>query len=302
MSRHKVVLAVNVFDNADSLREYVDWHLALGVDFIVAADMGSADGSQDILADLARSGLLNWSSQLRKNLDGYDPLTALAKIARDRFDADWIILLDADEFLCTTGESLHDIVQIAAEEEISVLTIPRFNMTGALPDSDQHYLEILNLRIDRPSAVRPDTMISGDLQVPQVFARIMPRIIVRASSFVEYEPGAHTAVTSYGNVGQRAELKISHYPFRNFREYERKVENIAAFMAVNQHLPPGWGWHWRRYIRLRNAGELKAEYDKQFVSSARACELIRDQTCSIDNTLANWIRGARALHPEGHAL
>jgi hypothetical protein len=185
MSRDKVVLAVNVLDGADTLRECIDWHLAAGVDFVVASDMGSVDGSQDILADIARSGSLSWSSQPRKNIDGYDPLTELAKTARDRFEADWIILLDADEFLCTSGEDLHDVVRTAREKEISALTVSRFNMTGPPPEPDQHCLEVLNLRIDRPSVVSPDTMVSGDLQVPQVFAAVLPKVIVRASSFVE---------------------------------------------------------------------------------------------------------------------
>ena len=304
ISRDKIVLAVNVFDNADTLRDCVDWHLAAGVDFIVAADMGSDDGSQDILEDFAKSGSLSWSSQPRQNLDGYDPLTALAKTARDRFNADWIILLDADEFLCTGGASLHDVTRTAGQEDIAVLTVPRFNMTGPLPQSEQHYLEVLNLRIDRPSAVSSNTKISGDLLFAQVFARIQPKVIVRASSFVEYGAAAHDAVTSHGSVGQHAELKILHYPFRHFREYEKKVENIAAFLAVNQHLPPDWGWHWRRFVRVRDAGQLKAEYDKQFVSPARACEFVGDRTCSIDNTLAHWIRGTRALmlHTEGPTL
>jgi hypothetical protein len=50
-------------------------------------------------------------------------------------------------------------------------------------------------------------------------------------------------------------------------------------------------------------GQLKAEYDKQFISPARACELIRDQTCSIDNTLVDWMKRARApaLVPEESA-
>jgi hypothetical protein len=293
VSRDKVVLAINVLDSADTLRECVEWHLAANVDFIVASDMGSTDGSQDILADLARSGALRWSSQPRRNIDGYDPLTELARIARDRFEADWIILLDADEFLCLTGGSLHGIAQTANQHDISALTIPRFNMTGAPPESGQHCLEILNLRIDRPSAVSFETKISGDLQVPQVFASIAPKVIVRASKFVEYGPGAHAAVTSSGNAHRSAELKILHYPFRSFSEYERKVENIAAFMAANSHLPPSWGWHWRRFISIRNAGQLKAEYDNQFVLPARAHELIRDQTCSIDNAIADWITGRK---------
>ena len=130
MSRDKVVLAVNVVDNADTLREFLDWYQAIGVDFIVAFDSGSTDGSRDIFDEYARSGALSWMSQSRKNIDGFDPFSELARIAHDRFEADWIILADADEFLCVTGESLHSILQEAKRDEISVLSIPRFNMTG----------------------------------------------------------------------------------------------------------------------------------------------------------------------------
>jgi hypothetical protein len=51
-----------------------------------------------------------------------------------------------------------------------------------------------------------------------------------------------------------------------------------------------WGWHWKRWIRLNEAGQLRQEYEAQFVTPEHAEELVRDGTCSIDATVANWIR------------
>jgi len=290
MSCDKVVLAVNVVDNADTLREFLDWYQALGVDFIVAFDSGSTDGSRNILDEYARSGALSWMSQPRKNIDGFDPFSELARIAHDRFEADWIILADADEFLCITGESLHSILQEAKRDEISVLSIPRFNMTGTPPAPGQNALEVLNLRIDQPLALSRQERLSGDIKIPQIFAPIRPKTIVLASRFVEYGAGAHTATTSSGRTAERAELRMLHYPFRSYEEFERKVENITVWMAANTHLPPSWGWHWRRYIRLREEGRLKQEFDGQFVSLERARQLIEEGACSVDDTIASWVR------------
>jgi hypothetical protein len=148
----------------------------------------------------------------------------------------------------------------------------------------------LSLRIDRPFAVSRDERLSGDLKVPQIFAPIMPKTIVRASSFVEYGAGAHTATSSSGRTGERAELRMLHYPFRSYEEFEKKVENITVWMAANTHLPPDWGWHWCRYIRLRDAGQLKQEFNGQFVSPERARQLIEEGACSVDDTVANWVK------------
>ena len=47
----KVVLAVGVYDTAGILADYLDWYLHIGVDFIVALDYGSTDGSVTSLND-----------------------------------------------------------------------------------------------------------------------------------------------------------------------------------------------------------------------------------------------------------
>ena len=66
MRANKIILAVHVLDNADVLRDYLEWYRQLGVDLVVANDFGSTDGGQDILEDFAKQDFVRWSYQASK--------------------------------------------------------------------------------------------------------------------------------------------------------------------------------------------------------------------------------------------
>jgi hypothetical protein len=44
---------------------------------------------------------------------------------------------------------------------------------------------------------------------------------------------------------------------------------------------------------LNQEGRLREDYENQFLSPARAEELIRDGVCSIEATISNWIERAK---------
>jgi len=140
---------------------------------------------------------------------------------------------------------------------------------------------------------RAEQQLSGDLPIPFIFIRHPSKTIVRAAAFVEYGAGTHTAKSAWGRSGTVRWLHFLHFPIRGFDKLEKKVSNTAAWLADNPHLQPWWGWHWRRWIRLNQEGRLRADYESQFVSPARAEELIRDGTCSVDETVARFLE-ARA--------
>ena len=77
---------------------------------------------------------------------------------------------------------------------------------------------------------------------------------------------------------------------RGYDKFETKVRNTAAWLADNSHLEPWWGWHWRRWISLREAGKLREEYEDQFASPKREEDLLRDGTYVRDETIANWVK------------
>jgi glycosyltransferase involved in cell wall biosynthesis len=288
MPSDKIVLVSSVIDQGDILGDFLQWYLDIGVDFILVQEFGSTDNSHDVLRSFADDGRVAWFPLPERNMQKYDPGLALASVARDRHDADWIIYCDADEFLCADGD-LRTILRDAANNDCSVVSVPRLNMTGSVLRPGQSAPGSLTLRIDRPVPVRPEFMSMDELPVPHIFTKHPPKTIVRAKALVSYGPGTHTAAASWGRNGEVDGLRFLHFPVRGFDKFEKKIQNTVAWLDDNPHLHPTWAWHWRRFIRYYRSGRLREEYENQFLSPARAQELVGNGTCTIDDTVARWV-------------
>ena len=293
MLKGKIVLITIPYDQVDILQDFLDWHLQLGIDLIVAMDGGSTDGSRDVLEANAKTGPVVWMPLPERDMTKYSVTDELAALARDRYDADWIILCDVDEFLCTKGADLRTILAEAERDGITLLTVPRRTMTGPPLQPGQRATQALTLRIDRTVEPTHEQQISWNLPAPFVFLEVGGHLVVRASALAQYGVGAHVATTSWGKSETSDQLYILHYAVRGFESLLTKVHNTEAWLNDNKHLAPGWGWHWRRWIHLNKEGRLREDYDQQFVSSERAEELIREGICVVDETVAQWIAKKR---------
>ena len=294
MKNDKIVLLVLTSNQADILRDYLEWHLELGVDLILAEDVGSTDDTHDILESFARKGRVRWSLVPDKNRAKYRGEETLARMAIDQHGADWIIMSDVDEFLCPQGPELRTILERAAADDVTAISVPCFNVTGPLPQGGRRATETLTLRIDRPAIPPDEQLISGDLPVPYIFIRHPPKTITRASAFAGYGPGVHSVATAWGKTTVYPDLRFLHYPIRRLDKLEEKIAAAIAFFEINTHLEPWWSWHWRRWIRLYEEGRLREEYESQFLSPERSRELVRDGVCTVDETISNWIRQSDA--------
>ena len=94
-------------NEADIIDAHVAFHLNAGVDFIVAIDNGSDDGTTEILDSYARDGHLQLTRDAG-DLEQSDWVTRMARRAATDFGADWVINSDADEFWWPRGDSLKD--------------------------------------------------------------------------------------------------------------------------------------------------------------------------------------------------
>ena len=289
MNNDKIVLLVVPSNQGDILKDYIEWHLGLGVNLILAQDVGSTDNTHEILESFSKSGHLQWSVVPDRNRSEYRAEETLVKTAIDRHDADWIIMSDVDEFLCPQRQELRTILQRAVADNVTAISVPCFNMTGPPLHVAQRATEALTLRIDRSRAASPEEQLSGDLGVPYIFIRHPPKTITRASAFVGYGTGMHSVDIAWGVTRELPELRFLHYPIRGFDAFEAKIAAAVSFFELNTHLEPWWSWHWRRWIRLNRDGRLREEYESQFLSPARAQELITDGGCTVDDTIANWI-------------
>jgi Glycosyl transferase family 2 len=289
MPRDTVVLFTAPSDQGDILQDFLEWHLDLGVDLILAMDHGSTDGSRELLEEYSKTRPVVWYPVEERDIRKYSPADELAALARDRYGADWIIHCDVDEFLCTRGADLRTILARVAKDEITLITVPRRTMTGAPLQPGQRATQALTLRIDRTVEPTPLQQVTWDLPAPFVFLEVGGHLIVRAEAFDRYGAGAHVGTTKWGKTATLDDLYILHYPVRGFDSLETKVRNTISWLDANKHLAPGMCWHWRRWIHLSEQGLLREDYDRQFVSPEQARELVEQGVCAVDESVVGWL-------------
>ena len=98
-------------DNEDLVGAHLAFHLAAGVDFVVATDHLSVDGTRDILREHERAGHL---TLICKDAEQYVPgewVNDMARLAATEHAADWIIHSDIDEFWWPRGGNLKDVLR-----------------------------------------------------------------------------------------------------------------------------------------------------------------------------------------------
>jgi glycosyl transferase family 2 len=105
----KLVMTLVVRDEAEVVDAQLAYHLNAGVDFVLATDHASQDGTTEILESYERAGhlrLLRVEGE-GKELDGEWRLR-MARLAATEHGADWVIETDVNEFWWPRGESLKD--------------------------------------------------------------------------------------------------------------------------------------------------------------------------------------------------
>lgn len=94
-ARYLAVCAI-AKDEGPYFKEWIDRHLALGVDVFYIYDNGSTDDTRRILEPYVRSGIVEytyWPGH-RRQLAAYDDC-----LERHRFSSRWIAFIDLDEFI-----------------------------------------------------------------------------------------------------------------------------------------------------------------------------------------------------------
>ena len=77
----KLVMTLLVRDEADIVSSNIDFHLNHGVDFIIATDNLSVDGTTDILRAYERHGVLHYIDETDDNYAQHRWVTHMARLA-----------------------------------------------------------------------------------------------------------------------------------------------------------------------------------------------------------------------------
>jgi hypothetical protein len=275
----KLVMTLVVRDEEDIVGSNIDFHLAQGVDFIIATDNLSVDGTPEILRRYERRGLLHYIHQPEDNFAQHRWVTHMAQMACTDFGADWVINNDADEFWWPEGGDLKKTLA-ATPSSCLALTVERTNF---LP------------RSMAPGAFFADVMTVRERRSCNVLGDPLPgKVCHRALADIEVAHGNHWVSLSGKELPtQLAPISILHFPVRSYPQLENKIAMGGAACARNTSLPPQIGATWRYLYRAYEAGELETLWRKMILDDSLIDEGLRKDSLVRDHRLERFFSGRR---------
>jgi len=278
----KVVMTLLVRNEADVVDAQLAFHLNAGVDFVIATDNRSDDGTTEILERYERSGRLQLIREDGDDMRQAAWVTRMARLAATEHDADWVINSDADEFWWPRGGTLKDVLGVVPAR----FGVIRGCWRHFLPRPDGHpdFAERMTVRLRTPA-------FPGD---KSTIYHAHQKVAHRADPHVEITSGNHDA-TGRGLEPLRGwhPLEVLHFSFRSSEQAARKARGGWLRNAVVDHEP-----HQLRLDRaIRDSGTASSFFEDLAVSDEQLEHGLADGTLAVDTRLRDALRTLR--DPEG---
>ena len=280
-----LVLTLRARDEADVVDAQIAFHLNAGVDFVIAIDHRSEDGTTEILESYARAGHLHLIRETGEVMREGDWATRMARLAAGDFGADWVIASDADEFWWPRGGSLKEVLASVPE---------RYGIVRAL----------LRQFVPRPDdgsffADRMVARVSGSAPINDPTSLFRPNLksIHRGDPEVTLSAGAHTLLES-GLVPLRAwyPIELLHFPIRSFEQCDRKYDHLREALGASRNA------YYDDVHRARQEGRFAEFYNSLIVDDEALERGIEDGTLMIDTRLRDALQALRLPGRDEFAL
>jgi Glycosyl transferase family 2 len=271
----KLVLTLLVRDEADIVDDHIAFHLAAGVDYVIAADNGSTDGTTEILEKYERDGRLH-RIDLPDPFSQIEVVTRLARLAATRFKADWVINSDADEFWWARTGTLKEMLGAVPPRFGSVRGMWR-NFV-ARPKGPESFAERMTIRSQEPTrGVHPFN--------PHF------KTVHRGSAEVEVGGGNHDVIgRGLAPLYSWYPIDVLHFPIRSLEQFERKFLRWWQITAVDGEASNPY------YNTVRDAhreGRIPALYEPFVVDEEQLARGLADGTLVEDSRLRDSLRSLR---------
>jgi hypothetical protein len=263
----RIAAHVGVKDEVELVERCLAQLYAIGVDYVIASDMGSTDGTLELLrarGDTHRFRLVELDDREPSALRDWS--TRVTRWVQEA-GADWAVFLDADELLLPRDGDLRRCASLAGADLLSIdrfnvpLTAEGLDLPQPLPPSFYDQLPLVVEPV-------PDLHLQVDADPPVPWSRGVPmaKAMLRPERVSLVTIAGHDALPREGVELRRtrpADLLIAHLPFTTRGRFEAKVANIAQVLAADPGFFEGIAWHWKRWVAAYTRGDIEAEFDRQ---------------------------------------
>ena len=260
----RLVMTILVKDEADIIEANIRTHASLGVDAFAIMDNSSTDGTREILVRLQKE----FEIVIIDEMGEYNQakwMKSLAKIAKKRLKADWVISNDADEFWIPKNK-------LTLKENLafkgSVLTIQRYNML--LLEKKEFFLS--QYYVKNPIFYSKENQLNSK-KVSITLTKIAPKTIINPHGLIYLRGGNHKALhianirdylhSGYDKIKRFRDIEVFHYPIRSYAQFEKNIKNRKRLLESRKKI--SMGPHYRRWVELYNMGELEDEFYRSIV-------------------------------------
>jgi hypothetical protein len=295
-----VVIALLVGNEAELIEAQIAYHLGLGVAGMVIADLNSLDGTTERLAPYAtdpRLVIRRFEEDSLISAQGMRMSEVWAwtlDAARSHFAPDWVVRLDADEFLMPQTP---DLAQAFAAHDTHIATrIPRHNAVfeAGPPEvfaGPRSYADLTAQVIVKTPLSSDAARACAQDACPLILTRIQPKVAVRPDAVGNFTTGGHGAVHANGtalNIPASRSLAIVHYWFTTLGRFQRKSSFLLEFEErYRRFMPEKAGWQWSHWAQVAAEGPVAvaAEFVRQFPDPETCAQLRHDGIIGPANQL-----------------
>jgi hypothetical protein len=267
----RIVMTLLARNEADIVDAQIAFHLNAGVDYVVAMDNGSGDGTTEILESYARDGHLHLTRD-EGDLSQEEWVTGLARRAATDFGADWVINSDADEFWWPRGGSLKDVFAAIPARFGSIRGMWRH--FPPRPGGDDFFAERMTVRVLNPGA---------DDNSPW-----SPRFKTahRADPEVTVVSGNHRALgRDLLPLSGWYPVDVLHFPFRSLEQFREKLLRRWA-LDTSRHRSAAHD--------ADRSGRMQEFYESHLVDDDALARGVKEGTLAVDTRLRDALRRMRA--------
>ena len=259
-----------VRDEVDIVQCNIEFHLRMGVDFIIATDNGSRDGTREILEKYREKGVLHLIDEGRHDMSQAEWVNRMGSIACEQYGADVIFHCDADElWLPKSGNLKHEILKRSE----NILSVHVKQVLLIDKNGEERFPEDSRFVVTKPIDIMDDFQSNNFL-----LYRALPKVIFKSDKIkFEVSMGNHSVTNALpeNSVGVSQDIVIYHFLLRNKQQFFRKVVNAGSALERNPQLDQRISFHVRHWYDQYKKGLLEGEYHKMLVSYCDVQYLLR---------------------------